>query len=216
MKRAFIGLAVAALTSLSFVVPAFAAPASAASSPDIYTYNYSGTYAGAAWSHDSSTGATTEYTGTMVNVSNRNQGSHLYLRSTTQHWGDGTSWERVLDVDATSGFSLKVTPWDSASLSAQNLLVTITFTDFVSGQETVEYTTVDVKLTWTGQGTITHGVYTTHTSDGYVTFTSHSNGFSRLATATGTITGITLDPADLFYADMGRTSYGAATITFRR
>ncbi len=216
MKRTFIGLAVAALTALSFAVPAFAAPASAASSPDVYTYNYSGTYAGAFWYHDSSTGGVTHYTGTMVNVSNRNQDSHLYLQSGTEHWGAGTSWSRYLSVDATSGFSLKVTPWDSATLSAQNLPATITFYDGITGQETTEYTTVDVNLSWTGQGTITHGVGNTHTSDGYVTFTSHSNGFWRLATATGTITGITLDPADLSYADMGRTSYGAATITFQR
>jgi hypothetical protein len=73
-------------------------------------------------------------------------------------------------------------------------------------------TTIDVSVTWTGQGPIGRSVVNEHFKSDGVLLTEHSSGTSRNATATGMLAGLTLSASDLQFADLGTTKSGTTTV----
>jgi hypothetical protein len=65
--------------------------------------------------------------------------------------------------------------------------------------------TMDVSMTWTGQGAISRGIeYVDHSvAPGGLTFVDRGSGTFRLASATATIGGQTFDASELQFADFG-------------
>lgn len=205
MRRFLMGLAMAALTVLTFAAPAGAATG------QVTHYRFTGTFAYGEWYTSSATSSTN----TFINISKSAQGLQLFAGQYTGYWdanGNFTGATQTI-VDVTGGFSFALQqPLASASLSGSGLRATTYTYDANSNQTGSSITAIDVNVAWTGQGPITRGASNSHsTSDGYSVI-SHSNGTNRAATATGTFSGVTLSAADPVEAALGSTNTGYITI----
>lgn len=198
MRRAFIGVAVAALTVLSLAGSASAAPAL------VLQQRFHGTFAEALWSSTSATSSTE----TDVNVSESKQGSELFVDQFTANFdADGNFTGGTTTVvgvpgaipGVTSGFSfaIDVPKLTSASVSGKGLPATTCTFDANFNELGCNDITIDVNAAWTGQGPITREVDNFHmTTPGEFSIIQHSNGTSRAAAATGTVAGNTFTAAE--------------------
>ena len=118
MRRALIGLAVAALTVLALAGPASAAPG------QVTQFRFSGTFAEADWFTSSATSPTE----TFINVSQSKQGSELFIHQFTGHVDKKGNFLGGTDTsaDVTSGFSFVIDQarLESASVSGSGLPAT--------------------------------------------------------------------------------------------
>jgi hypothetical protein len=205
MRRALIGLAVT-----TFTVLALAGPASAASG-QVTQFRFHGTFAEAFWFTSSATSSTD----TFVNVSKSMQGSELFADQFTANFDANGNFTGATDTsaDVTSGFSFAIKQsLASASLSGSGLPATTCTFDANFNLIGCSATTIDVNVTWTGQGPITRSVFNDHfKSDGF-SANDHFNGTDRAATATGTMGGLTLTASELQFADLGTANSGTITI----
>jgi hypothetical protein len=210
MRRALIGLGVAALTVL-----ALAGPASAAKG-QVTQFRARGSLAEAAWS----VGPENAGTSFFVQVSQSSQGSELFFdrfSANIDASGTVTSYTDIF-ADVTSGFTFTIdtAKLDSASVSGPGLPATdcTLNTDFV--EIGCSPTTVDVSADWTGQGAIGRQVANSHFKRGAFAFRSHINGTNRNATATGTFTGTfgtdTLTASNVQFADLSNAREATTTI----
>lgn len=201
MRRAFIGIAVAALTVLSFAGPASAARG------QVTHFRFHGTFADAFWSSSSTTSSGTRFTDTSVNVAKSKQGSELFVDQFTGNLdakGNFTGGTDTLVVvpgalqpGVTSGFSFAIDmpKLARASVSGSGLPAR-TCTFGADGNEIgCRNTTIDVHASWTGEGPITREVGNFHMKTGPFSMNQHFNGTSRAATATGTVAGVALTAA---------------------
>ena len=205
MRRALIGLAVTTFTLL-----ALAGPASAASG-QVTQFRFHGTFADAFWFASSAT----SFTATAVNVSMSKQGSELYVDQFTGNLDAMGNFTGGTDTfaDVTSGFSFAIdkTHLTSASTSGSGLPATTCTVDANGNVISCSPTTIDVTVTWTGQGPITRAVVNDHFKSNGFSETDHFNGTDRAATATGTVAGSTLSASELQFADLGFTNSGTIT-----
>lgn len=201
MRRTIVGLAATALLAL-------AGPASAATG-QVTKFRFSGPFADALWS----TGSATSSTATSINVSKTTQGSQLFVDQFTVNFDANGFLTGATDTSAavTSGFSFALPQsLANASLSALGLPTTTCTYDANLNLVGCTSTTIDVSLSWTGQGPITRGVQNDHVkSDGF-SETDHFNGTFRNAAASGTVAGLTLTASD-GQADVGTTKSGTIT-----
>lgn len=204
MKRALLGLAVA-----TFTVLAFAGPASAATGR-VTHFTFSGPSAEASWT----TTAGTTSTETLIGVSKSPHNSSLGIDVFTSHEDANGNFTGGTDTSATvtSGYSFAIRqPLSSASVRASGMPVTTCTLDANFNVTGCSDTTVNVNVTWTGQGPVTRGTQTQHLkADGFL-LNVNSTGSFRDATATGTIAGRTLSTSELDFADL--STLRAAVIT---
>jgi hypothetical protein len=205
MRRALTGLTAAALTLLALAGPASAAPA------QVTQVRFHGTFANGLWV----TSSATQFTITLIGVSNAPPGSELFADQFTINEDANGAFTGATDtrVQVTSGFSFSITqPLVSASASGTGLPATTCTYDANIVLIGCSTTTTDLAAAWTGQGPIDRGVTNTHFRlDGF-SETTHSNGSARDATATGTFGGSTLSADDLQFADLGTTNSGLVAI----
>ncbi len=197
MRRTLFGLAVAALTVL-----ALAGPASAAAG-QVHVFRFQGTFAGADWV----TSSPTSFTETLINVSQSNQGSELYVEQSTGSL-NGTFTQTIVDVTSGFSFTIDQPKLASASTSGSGLPGETCTYDAEGNQIGCSPTTMDVNASWTGQGPINRSVSNGHVTIGMVRITDHSTGTSRTAMATGTAGGVTLSADELQFAELGTARSG--------
>jgi hypothetical protein len=205
MRRALIGLAVTTFTVLALAGPASAAPG------QVTQFRFHGTFADAFWF----TSSATSFTDTTVSVSTSKQGSELFVDQFTGNLDVNGNFTGGTDTfaDVTSGFSFAIDKGTltSANTSGSGLPATTCSVDANGNEFGCSATTIDVTVTWTGQGPITRAVVNQHfKSDGF-SLTDHFNGTDRAATATGTVAGSTLSASELQFADLGFTNSGTIT-----
>jgi hypothetical protein len=199
--RALVGLAVTMVAVL-----ALAGPASAASG-QVTHFRFHGSFADAAWF----TSSATSFTNTSVSVSKSRQGSSLFVDQLSGNLDASGNFTGGTDTSAlvTSGFSFTIdaTKLTRASTSGLGLPATTCTLD-ANGNPVgpCTDTTVDVNVTWIGQGPIGRQTSTSHfKADGFsVTF--HTSGTDRAATATGTVGGLAM--GDSQFADLGNANQG--------
>ncbi|HEX2309049.1 MAG TPA: hypothetical protein VHI14_12075 [Jatrophihabitantaceae bacterium] len=180
-------------------------------SGQVTQFRFSGKSADAAWE----TSTATSVTDAAVTVSTSNQGSHLFVTQFTAYFDTNGNFTGATDTiaDVTSGFSFALgQSLASASLSGSGLPATTCTFDANFNQIGCTASTIDVTVTWTGQGPISRGVTTSHSkSDGF-SVTNHFNGTFRDATATGTVGGLTLSASELHFADLAITKTGTTIV----
>ncbi len=206
MRRVFFGLAVTALTVL-----ALAGPASAATG-QVTQFRLHGTFAETDWF----TSSPTSFTATTIFASRSKHGSELFVGQfvgNTDANGNFTGGTNT-SADVTSGFSFAIdqTKLTAASTSGSGLPAMACTFDANGNQIGCSPTTIDVTASWTGQGPITRSVINDHFKTAGFSVRDHMNGTSRNAAATGTLGGVTLNPADVQFADLGTTNSGTTTI----
>jgi hypothetical protein len=109
-------------------------------------------------------------------------------------------------ADVTSGFSFVIDPHRSmASTSGSGLPATTCTYDPSFNLIGCTSKTIDVAVNWTGQGPLTRAVIAAHSKTDGLSVATHVNGTSRYASATGTITGATVDPSQLQIGLLGST-----------
>jgi hypothetical protein len=201
MKRSLIGLAVMAFTVLAFAAPASAAPG------QVTQFRFHGTFADAFWF--SSTAAS--FTTTSVTVQ-QSKGSELFVDQFIGNTDANGNFTGGTDTfaDVTTGFSFSI---DKAQLTTGNTsgsgIPATTCAVDVNGNETnCTATTIDLTVAWTGQGPITRGVSNDHFRTAGFSQNDHFNGTDRVANATGTFSGSTLNASDLQFADLGFSNSG--------
>lgn len=128
-------------------------------------------------------------------------GSELHVWKAEGTMGGSTT---SINADVTRGFTFTIDArhLSSASLSATGLPATRCTYDEngeLVGQCTD--TTLDVNITWSGQGAISKGSYTEHVTIGGSVTKVHGSWTSRDARATGSLNGA-LRPADFESADL--------------
>ena len=209
MRRALLGLAVAALTALSL-----AAPASAAQG-QVTHFRWHGVGAEALW-HIGPENAGTE---TVITVTRSGEGSVLFFdRFSTNVDANGTVTHTDISTVVTDGFTFTIDTAQlaSASVSGTGLPATDCTLDADFNQTGCSPTIIDVSANWTGQGPISREVGNVTFKMGAYSFRSHHVGTNRGATATGTFTGTfgtdTLTANDLLFADLGTSRSGLTTI----
>jgi len=206
MRRVLFGLAVTAVT-----VFVLAGPASAASG-QVTQFRFHGAFAESFWF----TGSATSFTETYINVSRSKQGSELYVDQlaggidAAGNFTGGT--ETTADVFSGFSFAIDQAKLTTASTSGFGLPATTCTLDPNFNPITCSATTIGVSGHWTGQGPITKGVSNDHFKTGQFSVRDHFNGTDRNAAVTAAIGGVTLNPADLQYADLGSTNSGTVTV----
>lgn len=206
MRRALIGLAVAALTVLALAGPASAAPG------QVTQFRFSGTFAEAEWF----TSSATSFTDTFINVSQSKQGSELFIDQFTGNLDKKGNFRGGTDTfaDVTSGFSFAIDQarLASASASGSGLPGTTCTVDVQGLPISCDPAAIDVDATWTGQGPISRGVFNDHFKSAGFSVNDHFAGTSRTATVTATIGGLPQPLGELQFADLGTTKSGTTTI----
>jgi hypothetical protein len=185
-------------TMIAFIAP----PASAA---QVTHVRLRGGFAEASWSENTAT----SQSGAFVEVSSRY--GELFFDQYVNTYDENGNFvsETFTSADVFSGFTFTIDKrgLTTASLSATDVPAT-TCIDF----DTCTETTVDLHVTWTGQGSIArYGSTDRFVSDGYVV-TEHFVGTSRDATAAGTIGDVTWTASQLNYADIGQAASGETDV----
>jgi hypothetical protein len=205
MRRALAGLAVAAFTLLALAGPTSAAPG------QVTHFRVAGTVADALWITSSATSSTF----TSVDVSTSTQDSALVVDQVTENHDASGNFTGGTETFAsvTSGFSFTLQqPLASASLSGSGLPATTCTFDVNFNTIGCSATTIDVGVTWTGQGAITRGWFNDHFKSGGFSQIDHFYGTSRHAVATWTVGGLTLSVTELQFAHLGTLKAGTVTI----
>ncbi len=198
MRRALFGLAVTALAVLSLAGPASAARG------QVTHFRTQGAFAEVFWATGDS--------GTYVNAGmQKKEGPGVVvLQSTTDPaTGNFTSTE----VKGPAAFTIDKSRLTTASVSASGLQGT-TCTFDSNGNQIGECTatTLDVNVTWTGQGPIGRVVSNEHFKAGALSGTTHFSGTSRDATTAATITGLPAPLGEFQFADIAITKQSDTTV----
>lgn len=140
-------------------------------------------------------------TGVWAGSSLSGAGSELHLWKTVGTLGGEST---TINADATSGFTFTIDAkrLSGASLTATDLPASLcTFDE--NGEQVGECTdtTVDVDVSWTGQGVITSGSYTDHVRSGNSMTKVHVQWTDRDAVATGSLGG-PLSATDLQFSSL--------------
>jgi hypothetical protein len=205
MRRAFVGLAVTTVAVLALAGPANAAPGQVTHS------QFNGPFADAVWSSSSATSSTN----TFVNVFKSRQGSAtLFVDQLIGNLDANGNFTGGTDTFAfvTSGFSFTIDAKQltTASVSGSGLPATTCTLDASGNEVGCTDTTIDVNVTWIGQGPISRGTSTSHSKADGFSLTIHTNGTDRNATATGTVGGLAM--GDSQFADLGNSNSGQTTL----
>lgn len=189
---------VAVLAATPLVLMAFAGPANAAK-PEVTHLNDSGVFADAYWhSEDGNT-----FTDSNVSVFKTKSGTELHLSHSTAQWDGGGSIATF--ADAVSGFTFTMSKrLGTARLVAEDLPVsTCTYDENGEVVGECEDSTVDVALTWTGEGALTRGSVSEHVKFDGGSMNVHITFMNRAATVTGSVTGFDLSADELQGASLG-------------
>jgi len=209
VRRAFIGVAVAVFTVLAVAGPASAAPG------QVTLEHFNGTQVFAEWYTNSASSTTITLAGVDQD---KFQGlNELFVEQAVINLdADGNiTGGTLLFAGEVSGFSFAIdhAHLASASMSASGVPAEFCILDANLNQTSCSPTTaIDVNVSWTGQGPITHDVLTQHSRTGGFSVTSTSNGTSRSAIASGTIAGGTFNTSDLAFAGLEKDKGGRITV----
>src|SRR6185437_7996887 len=154
MKRALITLAAAAFTVLGVALPASAAT-------EVVHDQIHGTSAEGVWHTSETTGDTTTNTYTYLSVYKDSGGPQLYIDhyAITDH-PDGTQTYSTMEGSAASDFTFTIDPTLQSAHVRGTIPVTISDRmpySPIQQQGSVE-TTINLDMTWTGQGPIDRSV----------------------------------------------------------
>jgi hypothetical protein len=208
MRRTLIGLTVVVLTVLAFAVPANAAAG------QVTVFRFKDTFATAEWFSSTAT----SFTDTTISVSQPGRGSGLptlnvyQLKGNLDADGNFTGGTETFTAEpVTSGFTFTIdtVKLTSASTSGSGLPATTCTLDADFNQSDCTSTTIDVNATWTGQGSTVQNSH--FRADGF-TSNTHFSGTLRAAAATGTIGGVTLNAADVVFAQLGIQGEGSIRV----
>ena len=204
MRRLLIGLSVAA-----FALFASAGVASAAPGQTI-KFKFHGPFADAAWF--SSNPDNTVQISTFVQVVQ----SELLADQFTANFDTSGNFSGGTDTfaDVTSGFSFAIdkAQLTTGSASGSGIPATTCVID-ANFNETCSPTTMDLAVDWTGQGPILREVANDHIKLGLLHESDHVNETDRPGTtATGTLSGSTLNPGDFQFADLGFANSGTTIL----
>lgn len=209
MRRALIALAAAALTVLGVALPASAAT-------DVTHYHFNGMSAGGDWYAYETTGDTMTYTYTNLTVYRASAGLQLYVNHYVMTYSPDGDTYSTMTGSATSGFTFTIDPrLQSAHVSGT---IPVTISDqmpYLATQGAIE-TTIDLNMTFTGQGPIDRSVYVSRESFGGLTTVTQQNGTRRDATATGNVGDYMINASTEGHASLGKTNSGQVAITFSR
>jgi hypothetical protein len=185
-------------------------PASAATAPlATQVFRFHGTTAEALWDSTSAT----SFIRSQVVVSQTRDGQDLLVRVLDQKFGDPPGTVTLTQVILESGFSFTIDrlTLSTAHVSGSELPALVcTFIDF--GLVDCSDTTIDLDITWTGFGDISHEVTTENELFFELRQIVHINGTTRDATAAGTIGETTVTSEDVLLADIGRLTEGVTCI----
>ena len=175
-------------------------------------FRFHGTFAEADWFISSDT----SFTDTFVNVSGTKQSQEMFVDRFTENFDSNGDFTGAIETiaDVTSGFSFTIdsAKLNSASTSGSGLPATTCTYDANFDLIGCTDTSIDVSASWTGQGPIAKETSNDHFQFDGFKVSSHFNGTDRNATASGSIGGVTLAPADLGFADLGRANSGETDI----
>jgi hypothetical protein len=205
MRRAIVGLAATAFILLALAGPASAAPG------QVFQFKFSGPFA----SFNSIILTATSEENTELNVSaNPFLGPQLQLhidQGTTQLANGLITGFTDTSVFVTSGFSFEQRGFDRATLTASVPTQTCSF-DAFSNLLGCTPTTMNVSLTWFGQGSVQVGVFNDHFQGPGFNEVDHFDGAVRIATATGSVGDQTLTPSTVQSSDLGTTRDGSTFV----
>lgn len=198
MRRISFGLGVIALAVLSIAAPASAARGQVAH------FRSQGAFAEAFWA--------TSDGGTYINagMQKREGPGVVVLQSTTDpDTGNFTNTE----AKGPATLTIDQAGLTTASVSATGLQGT-TCTFDVNGNQIGDCTTttVDVSVTWTGQGPIARLVSNEHFKAGSFSGTTHFQGTSRDATVTAAVAGLPAALGDFQFGNMAITKASETTV----
>jgi hypothetical protein len=208
MKRVFVAL-IAAL----FTVALGSVGSASASTAQTFHFRFNGTFAEAEWFASTATTATDTY----INPSRTTNGQQqLFIDQFTANYDSNGNFVGATDTSAfvTSGFSFTINSktFDTAAVNGTGIPAQTCTFDANFNLTGCSDTTIDASASWTGQGSVTRSVFGDHFHTFGFTETDHFSGTNRIATATGTIGGLTLTIADNAFADMGTTHSGSVDI----
>ncbi len=194
MKRLLAALAVTPLALMALAGPATAAR------PDVTHLNDESWFAEAGWSSESGDLVTYTYASARTGTG----GTELNLSQGTFDPEDPSSGTVETTATASSGFTFTISnKLSSATLVAEDLPVkTCTLDEFGEPIGDCTFSTVDVMLTWTGQGVLTRGSYSDRIKGDGFSMNVHMTWQDRDATVTGDVSGFDLDTAHLDWAYM--------------
>jgi hypothetical protein len=178
MRRTATGSALVALTALALAAPpATAADAAGAS---VERYRISGSEAWANWA--TSSGGVETYTYLEVEGASY---PNLHLEQ-ARYAGTLSTYT---SIEAQSGFAF--TPptglMAGATLSATGVPARVCVSDESTGESVCAETSLDLRITWAGEGSKAHETYTYRYHDGSMTVVSRQTGTYRGAVASGTM-----------------------------
>jgi hypothetical protein len=165
-------------------------------------FRFHGTIADAEWVTESASG----FVDTFVTVSKSKTGQDLFV---DQFASTATGFTEVSAV-ASEGFSFSAaSQLRTATLTASNLPATICTFDSDFNLIACNDTTINVSVTWTGQGAVARETFNDHFRNDGFSSNFHFNGTSRNAVASGTVAGRSLTADELLFADIARVNNGA-------
>jgi hypothetical protein len=196
---------------MSALAMAFAAGPAAAAATVIHT-TFHGTSAEAVWRQ----GGPSFFTETFVNITKMPNGQQLSVGQITENYDSEGAFTGAVGTSTrvTTGFSYTIdaSQLSSASASGSDLpAATCTYDTNYDLIGCVD-STIDVNVSWTGQGELIRGNSHHHDRTGGVVVTAHLQGVFRDANASGVVGGITLTSGDLFFADISRVVSGQTVI----
>ncbi|HVB44652.1 MAG TPA: hypothetical protein VNF47_18395 [Streptosporangiaceae bacterium] len=204
MKKALTGLTLALLTML-----ATAGTASAATQ-QVSQYHFNGTFAETLLFASTASSETSTY----VRFNETSRGDDLVAEQFTQNYDAQHNFTGATDklAEVTSGFAVSIdTPGlATASVTAFDLPATTCIYDANFNQVSCGSGTMNLDVTWTGEGPITHSTSASHVKAGGFSVTDHLNGTSRDGTATGNLDGQPVGASQ--YAILGKAVSGSTTI----
>jgi hypothetical protein len=201
MKSARIGIAV---TATAFTLLASATAANAATGQVTQVIKFHGPAATATWISHTASGSTA----TVVNVT---QSALFVLQITLNVDSNGNlTGGTQTSADVTSGFSFAIDQAHLTTGSTNGSGIPATTCTFDANGLDINCTptTIDLTVTWTGQGPITHAVSTQHFKTAGFSEEQHTVATARTATPTGTLSGSMLGDmavGELFFATTGTT-----------
>ena len=195
-----------ALKALLVVVAAIIVAAPSAAATERVHVRLRGGFAEALWSRRTET----TFSEAFVEVSSRYGELAVFeFTDTFDENGDFVS-ETSTQADVFGGFTFTI---DERKLSTAHLTATdVPAVTCVNFGESCTDTTIDLDVTWTGQGAIGRSGYNSHFVGDHFVSTEHFVGTSRNATAQGTIDSVTWTVSDLEFADLGQAKSGYTDI----
>jgi hypothetical protein len=179
---------------------------------DGHPYDVSRHVGGAVWRQ----GGPSFFTETFVNVTKMPNGQQLSVGQITENYDSEGAFAGAVGTSTrvTTGFSYTIDASQLSNASASGSDLPATTCTYDTNYDLIGCvdSTIDVNVSWTGQGELIRGNSHHHDRTGGIVVTAHLQGVFRDATASGVVGDITLTSGDLFFADISRVVSGETVI----